>query len=59
MIRQDPSRLLVVVRSPLFALNGAVMHAPVEVSSESEVWWIETSRVARLLHAHGITRFLG
>ena len=57
VIHQDPSRLLVMVRSPKIALNAMIMHSPIEGSAESEAWWAESRRVAALLPAHGATVF--
>ena len=34
-----------------------VMHAPIEGSNKSEMWWIESGRVARLHPSHGATLF--
>ena len=37
VIHQEPFRLLVVVRSPMIALNAMSMHAPVEGALISEL----------------------
>ena len=58
VIHQDPSRLLVVVRSPVFALNATILHAPAEGTLESEVWWLETYRLSRLLPSQSTSLFL-
>ena len=57
VFNQEPSRLIVVVRATDFALNAMVMHATFEGSSESEVWWIESGRVACLLPFHCVTLY--
>ena len=38
-------------------MHALLLHAPVEGSGDSELWWIESSRVARLLPSHGVTLF--
>ena len=57
VFHEDPSRLLVSVRAPTFSLNAFVAHSPIEGSEESETWWVESQRVARLAPTKGCTLY--
>ena len=48
VIHEDPSRLLVSVRAPTLSMNAFVAHSPIEGSEESETWWAESLRVAKM-----------
>ena len=55
VIHEDPSRLLVSVRSSSFSMNAFVAHPPIEGSEEGENWWTESLRVAKMAPPTGCT----
>ena len=56
-MRADPSRLLVSVRAPTLSMNAFVAHSPIEGSEESETWWAESLRVAKMAPPTGCTLY--
>ena len=47
-IHLDHSRLLAIVRAPTLSMNAFLAHSPIEGSEESETWWAELLRVAKM-----------